>query len=117
MGRELANANMEALKGKSTITDLSEKAVNVEGKEIETMGNEVVVDEKKQYENAWAKVMQGKKLDSNEQVLFDKVNSSLENAYTHTTGNTPTLIPESVVAGIWSRAEEMYPLLADVKKV
>lgn len=113
---KLANANMEALKGKSTITDLSEKAVNVEGKEIETMGNEVVVDEKKQYENAWAKVMQGKKLDSNEQVLFDKVNSSLENAYTHTTGNTPTLIPESVVAGIWSRAEEMYPLLADVKK-
>jgi HK97 family phage major capsid protein len=113
---KLANANMEALKGKTTITDLSAKSENVEGKVIEKMGNEVVIDEKKQYENAWAKVMQGKKLDTNEQVLFDKVNSSLENAYTHTTGNTPTLIPESVVAGIWSRAEEMYPLLADVKK-
>ena len=37
------------------------------------------------------KVMQGKKLDSNDQVLFDKVNSILENAYTHGTGNTPTL--------------------------
>lgn len=113
---KLANANMEALKGKTTITDLATKSENVEGKVIEAMGNEVVIDEKKQYENAWAKVMQGKKLEANEQVLFDKVNSSLENAYTHGVGNTPTLIPESVVAGIWSRAEEMYPLLADVKK-
>ena len=83
---------------------------------IETMGNEAVIDEKKQYENAWAKVMQGKKLDTKEQELFDKTNSKFENAYTHGTSNTPTLIPESVVAGIWSRAEEMYPLLADVKK-
>lgn len=113
---KLANANMEALKGKSTITDLATKSENVEGKVIEAMGNEVVIDENKQYENAWAKVMQGKKLEANEQVLFDKVNSGLENTYTHGVGNTPTLIPESVVAGIWSRAEEMYPLLADVKK-
>ena len=113
---KLTNANMEALKGKTTITDLSSKSENVEGKVIETMGNEAVIDEKKQYENAWAKVMQGKKLDTKEQELFDKTNSKFENTYTHGTGNTPTLIPESVVAGIWSRAEEMYPLLADVKK-
>lgn len=113
---KLANANMEALKGKNTITDLVTKSENAEGKVIEAMGNEVVIDENKQYENAWAKVMQGKKLDTKEQELFDKVNTKFENAYTHDTGNTPTLIPQSVVAGIWSRAEEMYPLLADVKK-
>ena len=58
---KLANANMEALKGKSTITDLVIKSENVEGKVIEAMGNKVVIDEKKQYENAWAKVMQGNK--------------------------------------------------------
>ena len=58
---KLANANMEALKGKSTITDLAIKSENVEGKVIEAMGNKVVIDEKKQYENAWAKVMQGPK--------------------------------------------------------
>jgi HK97 family phage major capsid protein len=114
---KLANANMEALKGKNTITDLSTKTENIEGKVIENMGNVVaVIDEKKQYENAWAKVMQGKKLENNEQVIFDKVNSQFENAYTHTTGNTPTLIPENVVAGIWARATEMYPFFADAKK-
>ena len=113
---KLANANMEALKGKTTITDLATKSENVEGKVIESMGNEVVIDEKKQYENAWAKVMQGKKLDSGEQAIFDKVNTSFNNAYTHDTSNTAILIPETVVAGIWKRAEEGYPLLADVKK-
>lgn len=113
---KLANANMEALKGKTTITDLVTKSENVEGKVIEAMGNEVVIDEKKQYENAWAKVMQGKKLDDADQTLFDKVNYEFSNAYTHDTSNTAILIPETVTAGIWKRATESYPLLADVKK-
>jgi len=113
---KLANANMEALKGKTTITDLATKSENVEGKVIEAMGNEVVIDEKKQYENAWAKVMQGNKLEGHDLEVFNKVNKEFNNAYTHTTVNTPTLIPENVVAGIWARAEEMYPFLADAKK-
>jgi len=83
---------------------------------VADLGENKVVDEKKQYENAWAKVMQGKKLDEKEQSLFDKINTEFSNAYTHDTGNTAILIPETVAAGIWKRATESYPLLADVKK-
>ena len=113
---KLANANMEALKDKTVITDLSKKSEKVEGKVIEDMGNEALIDEKKQYENAWAKVMQGRSLEKEEQAVFDKVNAEFSNAYTHDTGNTAILIPDNVTAGIWKRATESYPLLADAKK-
>ena len=112
-----ASANLEALKGKTKGINLENQGVKVEGGTV--VGNMVdvkTVDEKQSYENAWAKAMQSKKLDAKEQEIFDKVNAEFSNAYTHDTGNTPTLIPESVVSGIWSRAEEMYPLLGDVKK-
>ena len=33
-----------------------------------------------------------------EQELFDKVNAEFSNAYTHDTGNTAVLIPETIVA-------------------
>ena len=113
---KLANANMDALKDKTKVTNLENKSIEVEGgKVVETSAVHKTGD-KKAYELAWAKVMQGKKLEANEQVIFDKVNAEFSNAYTHDTGNTSVLIPETVVAGIWSRATEMYPLLADVKK-
>jgi HK97 family phage major capsid protein len=112
-----ASANMKALKGKTQGITLEDKSEKIEGgKIVDDITKSNVVDEKQSYENAWAKVMQGKKLEANEQEIFDKVNAEFRNAYTHGTGNTPTLIPETVVAGIWKRAEEMYPLLADVKK-
>lgn len=112
-----ATANLTALKGSVKVTDIEDKSVDVGGgKVIDTIQRPVSVDEDKLYETAWAKTMQGKKLDANEQTVFDKVNAEFRNAYTHGTGNTPTLIPQTVVAGIWKRAEEMYPLLADVKK-
>lgn len=113
---KLASANMEALKGNSKIADMTNKSVNVEGKVVENMGSVAVIDEKKQYENAWAKSMQGKALETEEQQIFDKVNAEFTNAYTHDTGNTSVLIPESVVSGIWKRATEGYALLADAKK-
>ena len=112
-----ANANLTALKGSAKVTDIENKSVDAGGgKVIDTIQKPVAVDEDKLYETAWAKTMQGKKLDANEQTVFDKVNAEFRNDYTHTTGGTPTLIPQTVVAGIWKRAEEMYPLLADVKK-
>ena len=112
-----ATANLTALKGSAKVTDIENKSVDVGGgKVIDIIQKPVLVDEDKLYETAWAKVMQNKKLEENEQVVFDKVNAEFQNAYTHDTGNTPTLIPQTVVAGIWKRAEEMYPLLADVKK-
>lgn len=112
---KLASANMNALKDKTVATNLENESVVADGKVIESMGN-VVIDEKKQYENAWAKVMQGKKLENDEQTVFDKVNTEFSNTYTHDTGNTAILIPETVTAGIWKRATESYPLLADAKK-
>jgi HK97 family phage major capsid protein len=112
----LANANMEALKGKASATNMEDHSVAVTGKVVGSTAEGTAVDEKKAYENAWAKTMQGKKLDAKEQEVFDRVNTEFSNAYTHTTENTSVLIPESVVAGIWKRATEMYPMLAAAKK-
>lgn len=112
-----ATANLTALKGSAKVTDIENKSVDIgDAKAVDTIQKSVPVNEDKLYETAWAKTMQGKKLEANEQAVFDKVNAEFRNDYTHTTGGTPTLIPQTVVAGIWKRAEEMYPLLADVKK-
>ena len=64
-----------------------------------------------EYVNAWAKLMMGKQLSDNEQAVVDMVN-----AYTHTTGNTGAVIPETVAQGIWDMVEEMYPIWADAQK-
>ena len=115
---KLANANLNALKGNTVGIDLQNKGV--EPKEevtvVETVAEVKVADQAALYEVAWAKTLQNKKLEDNEKAVFDKVNAEFRNAYTHDTGNTPTLIPQTVVAGIWKRAEEMYPLLGDIKK-
>ena len=114
---KLDNANLNALKDKDVGVDLENKSVpGVDGKKIDGTDAPKKTEEKEAYLHAWAKTMQGKKLEDAEQEVFDKVNAEFSNTYTHDTGNTPTLIPQSVVAGIWSRAEEMYPLLGDIKK-
>jgi HK97 family phage major capsid protein len=114
---KLANANLNALKDNAKVTNIENKTVKVEGaKVVDNIIETKAVDEKEIYVNAWAKNMMGKKLEGNEQEIFDKVNAQFNNAYTHDTGNTGVLIPETVAAGIWKRAEEMYPLYADAKK-
>ncbi len=114
---KLANANLNALKDDTKVIDLENKSVKVEGgKVMDNIIETKPIDETKVYENAWAKFMQGMKLDENEQAIFNKINAQFKNEYTHDTGDIATLIPETVVAGIWKRAEEMYPLLGDVKK-
>lgn len=114
---KLANANLNALKDNTKVLDITNKNIPVEGaKIVDNIIENKVVDAKVAYETAWAKYLQGNKLEGNELEVFNKVNKEFNNAYTHTTVNTPTLIPETVVAGIWARAEEMYPFLADVKK-
>lgn len=114
---KLANANLNALKDNEKITDLENKSVDVNGgKTVENIHEPKAIDDQKIYENAWAKSMMGKKLSSDETEVFNKVNEEFNNAYTHDTGNTSILIPTTVAAGIWSRAEEMYPLFADVRK-
>jgi HK97 family phage major capsid protein len=115
---KLANANLNALKGNKVGIDLENKGVELKGEvtEVDTVAQTKTVDQAAVYEVAWAKTLQGKKLEDSEQAVFDKINAEFRNAYTHDTGNTPTLIPQTVVAGIWKRAEEMYPLLGDIKK-
>lgn len=114
---KLSNANFQALKGKTSITDIENNSVTVEGgKQVDHLIKAVPQSEAAQYENAWAKQMMGKRLEGSELELFDKVNKEFNNAYTHDTGNTGILIPTTVAAGIFSRAEEMYPLYADAKK-
>ncbi|MGC6586543.1 phage major capsid protein [Paenibacillus sp. Dod16] len=114
---KLANANLNALKDNDKVTELENKSVDVKGgKTLENIHEAKPVSEQKVYENAWAKHMMGQKLTGDESEVFNKVNAEFNNAYTHDTGNTGVLIPTTVAAGIWSRAEEMYPLFADVKK-
>lgn len=112
-----AQANLNALKDNRKSIDIVNESVQVEGgKTLANIQPAKIVDDKKAYETAWAKYMQGKSLEGSEKELFDKINLDFSNAYTHDTTNTAILIPETVVAGIWKRAEEMYPLLADVRK-
>ncbi|EKQ04942.1 hypothetical protein LCAA2362_1976 [Lacticaseibacillus casei A2-362] len=69
------------------------------------------------YDKVWAKTLLGHTLNTAEQAVFDKENARLNGApFSHQTGNTPTLIPNTVAAGIWKTAEEQYPAFADAKK-
>lgn len=114
---KLDNANLNALKDKDIGIDLENKSMPVvDGKKIDGTEAPKKTDDKDAYLHAWAKTMQGKKLDDAEKDVFDRVNHEFSNAYTHDTGNTAILIPETVAAGIWKRASEAYPLLGDVKK-
>lgn len=66
--------------------------------------------ESEDYKTAWAKTLQGKNLSAEEQKTYAFVNE----AYTHTTGNTSVVIPKSVATGIWEQAAELYPYFGDV---
>ena len=107
-------ANLEALNG-----SVKSKAYNILGSTGETgMGdsgageNEVVDFKSEKYLNAWVNKMQGKNLTKDEEDTIRMVNE----AYTHTTENTGEVIPETVVKGIWTEVEDMYPFYADVAK-
>ncbi len=114
---KVTNANLNALKDKEKGLDLENQSEHVKGgKQVDNLNEPKVSDEQEIYKNAWAKQMMGKKIEDNEKEVFDKVNAEFNNAYTHDTGNTGILIPETVAQGIFKRAEEMYPLYADAKK-
>lgn len=109
-----ALADLRALSDNQPVVDLEEASVNVNAKASETINLapvKTVEDSKDAYVNAWAKQMMGKQLTADEQALV-----SMVNAYTHTTGNTGLVIPETVANGIWDMVEELYPLWADVQK-
>ncbi len=114
-GIKIANANLNALKDNDLGTDIANKTEKVEGGEVVTNIQEPIKDENKVYENAWAKKLMNQSLTKDETNVFNKINE-ISNEFTHTTVNTPTLIPETVVAGIEKLMVEQFPLLDDVRK-
>ena len=76
--------------------------------------NEAIAE--KEYRDAWAKDMMNVALKPEEREMYDRVNVEYRD-FTHTTENTQVLIPKTVADGIWRRAEEAYPLWADVRKL
>lgn len=114
---KLANANLKALQDNQTAIDPTTQSAVIEGGTIvaELQPTNVLTDEQV-YENAWAKQMMGQELSNEELAVFENVNKTFNNAYTHDSSNTAVLIPTTVVAGIFKRAEEMYPFFGDAKK-
>lgn len=64
------------------------------------------------YLNAWAHTMQRQPLSAEESKAFQMVNDT----FTHTTGNTGTVIPKTVADGIWKEIGELYPYWNDIRK-
>lgn len=114
-GVKVANANLNALKDNKTATNILNQGVLVEGGLVLDSIKESVKDESEIYENAWAKSLLNQSLSVDETNAFNKINN-LTNEFTHTTINTPTLIPDTVVAGIEKLMVEQFPLLDDVRK-
>src|SRR5690625_1290077 len=114
-GVKIANANLNALKDNQQAVDIEGKSEEIEGGQVVGVIKEEIKDEVKLYENAWAKNLMGQDMDTDERNVFAKINN-MSNAFTHTTVNTHTLIPDTVIAGIESLMEEQYPLLADARR-
>ena len=115
-----ADANMRALEGnqrKVNVQDMSGQNI-MAGTIIDSLDQNTNTQKKEdlyktqEYTNAWAKIMMGQQLTAEEDKTFHMVNE----AFTHTTENTPVVIPETVAAGIWKEIGEMYPYWNDVRK-
>lgn len=115
-----AEANMRALEGEQRVVNTQNlSGAMPQGATVIDFSDQNPIAPKKEetyktqeYTNAWAKVMMGQQLTTEENRIFHLVNE----AYTHTTENTPVVIPETVSAGIWKEIGEMYPFWNDVKK-
>lgn len=64
------------------------------------------------YERAWAKKLMNIALSDAEANAYKMVNE----AYTHTTGNTSVVIPKTITGKIWEEAGELYPYYGDISK-
>ncbi|KRN31630.1 phage major capsid protein [Liquorilactobacillus mali] len=106
----VAEANLKALDDKpAKIENLAKENKKIGDEiELEKVDNTI---KKANYVDAFAKTMLGKKLTPAENEVFVKENA----AFSHSTENTGTLIPDTVVDGIFKIAEEQYPLFADMK--
>lgn len=99
----LEDASVQAPKGAKVVDSVNFAPQAGEAEETADMNS-------KAYENAWAKMMMGKKLTDAENSTISMVNAAL------TTVNTGAVIPTSVAQGIWDLIEEQHPLWADAQK-
>jgi len=104
-------ANLNALKG--NLVALDPLVTGVTGKVVDKLVRTEPKDETREYEQAWAKEMLGLQLSGSERAVFDKVNTDFRNA-TQTAATHQVVIPETVAAGIWKEAGELFPLLGDL---
>lgn len=118
-------ANMKALENNQRKVNINTMQTNVEAPVVDSTIPAVMTKEAafktEEYKNAWAKMMMGKSADmtADEAKAYKLVNaegSASAAAYTHTTGNTGVLIPETVAAGIWREIGEQFPFYADTMK-
>lgn len=110
-----AIADLKALSDNQRVVNLADYAVKVSKDAVATDSvsfepQAAQDNDAKAYENAWAKMMMGKKLSDNEQNVITMTNAAL------TTVTTGVVVPETVAAGIWDLIEEQYPLWADAQK-
>ena len=113
-----AIADLKALSDNQRVVNFADHAVKApkdavvtDSISFEPQKEEAVDAKSKAYENAWAKMMMGQALTDADRNVIDMVN-----AYTHTTGNTGVVIPETVAQGIWDLIEEQHPLWGDAQK-
>ena len=110
-----AMADLKALSDHQRVVNMEDYAVPARGVVTDSINlapqAEEVIDVKSAaYENAWAKLMMGKKLSDAESETVQMVNAAL------TTVNTGVVIPTTVADGIWDMIEEEHPLWADAQK-
>lgn len=108
-------ANERAFTENNTVTNISNKSVNIgEGEVMDKLNNEVEVkDEAKLYNAAFAKSMMGVELNKEESETFNKVNADFRNA-TQTAEQHTVLVPETVRQGIWAEIGEAHPIFGDI---
>src|SRR5690625_1396157 len=112
---KVAQANLEALRDKEDIEDIGQHDGKVVGGNVLGGFDNDIKSNEDAYVEAWAKHLKGDNLTKSEQETIAEYNSVTIQEYTHNTKNTPTSIPETVVAGIEKLMQEEYPLLKDVR--
>lgn len=108
-------ANLNALKVSAVAMDASVAAAAgvTPGNVVDKLTPAEPKDEKKEYAQAWAKAMMGLQLNDSERAVFDKVNTEFR-AATQTAATHQVVIPETVAAGIWKEAGELFPIIGDL---
>lgn len=106
-----AQANLNALNGAQPQAHpfAVDGSANMQGEQFDTPE---AAWESETYVNAWARNMMRLPLSDAESEAFALVNE----AFTHTTGNTSIVIPKTVAKGIWEEAGKLYPYFNDISK-